>query len=166
MSQISHPDPAPASPPFLSIGALFAATALLAWAALAQGKRGSASVMPGDPGPYFMAHIAIAAILLAGVILCLQGLRQGPAALARPDLRAWRQPAIYVASLIFMPLAMLHLGTPLAVALFAFLWISGLARASGHEIGMALVLGALGGVAASAFTYGVFIRLLNLPLPV
>lgn len=169
-------DHAPTQNPsrLLIIGLLFVAVAGIAWFTLHQSKAAFTNfVMPGDPGPFFLADVSIAIIGLAGVALVVQSLvlarRLWPAGHAGrgigPSILRWALPVGFVVTLIALPSAMTLLGTPAALAIFAFGWILALQMRSGKPLAASLIVAAPSAAAASAFVQLVFIRLLATPLP-
>ena len=169
-------DHAPTQNPsrLLIIGLLFLAVAGIAWFTLQQSKAAFTNfVMPGDPGPFFLADFSIAIIGLAGLAVVVQSLvlarRIRPAGHAwrgfDPAVLRWALPAGFVITLILLPSAMTALGTPAALAIFAFGWILALQMRSGKPLASSLITAALSAVAASAFVQLVFMRLLATPLP-
>lgn len=161
-------------PRLLTIGLLFLIAATIAWVLLRQSKAAFTNfVMPGDPGPFFLADISIAIIGLAGLALVIRSLVAGrriwQAAQAGPgtgvSVLRWGLAAAFVLTLLTLPTAMAVLRTPLAVATFAFGWILALQIRSRISLGPGLLTALLSAVAAGAFVQLVFIRLLATPLP-
>lgn len=170
-------DPAQSQTPsrLLAIGLLLLVVATIAWTLLRQSKAAFTNfVMPGDPGPFFLADFSIAIIGLAGLALLVRSLVGGgslrPAASAGPGVGTsvlrWGLAAAFVLTMVTLPTAMTMLGTPAAVAVFAFGWIFALQSRSRIPLVPALLTAALSAAAAGAFVQLVFIRLLATPLPV
>lgn len=169
-------DPAQTQTPsrLLAVGLLFLAFAGIAWSGLGDSKAAFTNfVMPGDPGPFFLADFSIAVIALAGAGLTVRSLllrrRAGPGSRAGyggdTPLSRWVLPAVFVITLVGLPTAMTALGTPAAIAVFAFGWIAALQLRSKKSLVPGLAAALLGAAAASAFVQLVFIRLLAAPLP-
>lgn len=156
-----------------TIGVLLATIAVTAWLILQDSKAAFTSfVMPGDPGPFFLADISILAIGLAGVILVIQAIvlhrrpwTEGDAGKAGKRIMRCLLPAAFVLTLWGLPAGMAALGTVPAFALFSFGWITALQFRSRRRLIPSLVTAALGAVAVSLFLQLVFIRLLATPLP-
>ncbi|MFD2238021.1 hypothetical protein [Aureimonas populi] len=152
---------------------IFLGIAALGWALLRQSEAAFSNfVMPGDPGPFFLARLCLAAIFLAGLVLALHAvrlLRRAPPAGQAPRGGAaparWLLPAGFTLSLLAMPALMTGLGTTLAVFLFSCPWIL-ILHGREARLGPLAVAGALAASGAAAgFVSLVFIRLLNVPLP-
>ena len=169
-------DNAPSQTPFrlLTIGLLFLIVAALAWFLLNHSKAAFTNfVMPGDPGPFFLVDFSIAIIGLAGLALSVQSLllirRERPTDHARGTLNlsvpGWGLAAIFVMTLAALPAAMIALGTPAAIAIFAVTWITALQLRSGKPLISSVIIAAVSAAAASAFVQFMFIWLLATPLP-
>jgi hypothetical protein len=158
----------------LLMSGLFLTVAGSGWLMLQDSRsRSSVHLVRGDPGPFFLAELCLAVICAGGLALLVAG---GIGFLRRPhnpiattwsahDALRLLVPGLFVVTLLVLPLAMRTAGTPLALGLFALLWIFVLMFLSGAR-GAGLALGPLlGALGTGGFIQIVFIRLLSLPLP-
>lgn len=152
---------------------LFLSFAILGWALLRESEaQFSNFVMPGDPGPFFLARLCLSAIFLAGLGMAGRGLllmrrsRLAPEPSGeQPSLRRWLLPAGFTFSLLAMPALMAAAGSTAAIFLFSLPWIL-ILQAREKRLAPWTILGALAAASAAAgFVALVFIRLLNVPLP-
>ena len=134
-------------------------------------------VMRGDPGPFMLPQILLAAVATTGLwLVVLSGVQLAKHKRAAPGPRRRRVPrrealvqallpAGFLASVGSMPLLMQTIGSLAAMALFAVTWIAFLGlRAAGPSLAVAATA-LVFGVGAALFTQGLFVRLLNVPLP-
>lgn len=158
----------------LAAAGIFLAIGGAGWLMLGASRREFTNfVMRGDPGPFFLADLCLAAIGLAGVILAARGGAQYLQSRAEGirltwsvrDWLIWLVPALFVASLLVLPWAMRALGSTLALSLFAVAWMAALLRQSGAARRRVVLMPLAGGLATAGFVDLVFVRLLNLPLP-
>lgn len=158
----------------IAVGLLFLLLTAGGLLALQHSEAGfGGSVLPGDPGPFYLARICLALIGIAGIVVLLLGVVGAISArsAATPTYRLvdaarrWAASLGFVVSLIVMPSAMEWIGTTSAVAAFSILWTYLLIVATrGHSLRGA-VEAAIFGVATAALIDLVFVRLLLLPLP-
>ncbi len=160
----------------LLAGLMFLAVAGLGWWVMEGDRQAFTTfVMPGDPGPFLLPQmlfltVAAAGLWLmgvAGVQMARQGRGTGPRR-RQPRREAIVQillPAGFLASVGSMPFMMQAIGSLAAMALFAVTWIAVLGlRAVGPSLSLAATA-LVFGVGAALFTQGLFVRLLNVPLP-
>lgn len=158
----------------VAAGVLFLGIATVGWLVLNHSiDLFSGNRIPGDPGPFFLGHLCLGIIAIAGaILLALAGWAAAttervfiPTPFLIEIARDWALPAGFVASLIMMPTAMRAMGTPIAVAVFSIGWIYILlAMISGHSRSNGIEALLFGG-ATAGFVYLFFLRLLTLPLP-
>lgn len=166
--------PSQTPPRLLLTGLLFLIVAAIAWFSLNQSKAAFTNfVMPGDPGPFFLADFSIAVIGLAGLALVVRSRAAGrrirtaghAGSGTGPCVLRWGLAAAFVLTLATLPSAMTMLGTPVAVAVFALAWILVLQVRSRVPFLPGLLTAALSAAAAGVFVQLVFMRLLATPLP-
>ena len=162
------------APKSIAVGLFFLILAAAGWLALRHSEASfGGAVLPGDPGPFYMARLCLSVVGIAGIIVLILGV--GGALSARsgflPTLslmdaaKRWLASLGFVLSLLLMPSAMDWIGTTYAVAAFSILWTYVLIAATrGHSLRGALEA-ALFGAATAALVHVIFVRLLLLPLP-
>lgn len=161
----------------LLAGLMFLAIAGFGWRVMEGDRQVFTSfVMRGDPGPFLLPQMLFAMVaatglwlvVLAGVQMARQGPGAGPQRRRVPRREMLVQillPAGFLASVGSMPLMMQTIGSLAAMALFAVTWIAVLGlRTVGPSLSVAATA-LVFGVGAALFTQGLFVRLLNVPLP-
>jgi len=162
------------APKSIAVGLFFLILTVAGWLALRHSEAGfRGSVLPGDPGPFYLARLCLSVLGIAGVVILILGVsgavgsRSGfmPTFGLLEAAKRWIASLGFVVSLMLMPAAMDWIGTTYAVAAFSILWTYLLIAATrGHSLRGALEA-AVFGVATAALVHLIFVRLLLLPLP-
>ncbi|MFV0243587.1 MAG: tripartite tricarboxylate transporter TctB family protein [Qingshengfaniella sp.] len=150
----------------IASGTLFLAIAVIGFWMLQESRANFTNmIMPADPGPFSLPAICLSLIGLTGLGLLGLGLTTRDSTRQHAGEARFVLPALFLVSLMALPLIMPLLGTALAVGLFSTLWILLLDADLNGLYPRTVIKALIFGAGTGLVIHGLFVRLLTLPLP-